>query len=303
MRIAGGAKPTIPCRQRIRTTSLSAPSIASCLTGTRVAATRATRAIFIVGLPRSGSTLIEQILGSHPDVEGTHELPDLGRVARSTGVERTDRKKYPAVVAELERKDLYELGSDYLQRTERHRELGRPRFTDKMPNNFAHVGFLQLILPNAKIIDARRHPLDSCLGSYKQLFARGQPFTYDLFELGEFYLEYDRLMRHWHEVLPGKVLRLQYEDLVQDLEGQVRRLLDYCDLPWDDACLRFFESDRAVKTASSEQVRTPIYSSSLHRWRNYEQQLRAPDRDPGAAVAGTAGKTGGLDRWVRDILN
>jgi hypothetical protein len=143
-----------------------------------------------------------------------------------------------------------------------------------MPNNFAHVGFLQLILPHAKIIDARRHPLDSCLGSFKQLFARGQPFTYDLFELGEFYLEYDRLMRHWHDVLPGKVLHVQYEHVVEDLEGQVRRLLEHCELPWDDACLKFHESDRAVKTASSEQVRTPIYSSSVQRWRSYERQLQ-----------------------------
>lgn len=230
--------------------------------------------IFIIGLPRSGSTLIEQILGSHPQVEGTHELPDLGRVARSSGAERSDRKKYPTVVAELDAETLAALGEDYLRRTERHRQLGRPRFTDKMPNNFAHVGFLQLILPNAKIIDARRHPLDSCLGSYRQLFARGQPFTYDLFELGEFYLEYERLMQHWHEVLPGKVLSVQYEHVVDDLEGQVRRLLDYCELPWDDACLRFYESDRAVKTASSEQVRTPIYSTSVQRWRNYEPQLQ-----------------------------
>ena len=136
-----------------------------------------------------------------------------------------------------------------------------------------HVGFLQLILPNAKIIDARRHPLDSCLGSYKQLFARGQPFTYDQFELAEFYLQYQRLMDHWDEVLPGKVLRLQYEDVVDDMEAQVRRLLEYCDLPWDDACLRFYETDRAVKTASSEQVRKPIYSSSKHLWRNYEKHL------------------------------
>ena len=136
-----------------------------------------------------------------------------------------------------------------------------------------HVGFLHLILPNAKIINAKRHPLDSCLGSFKQLFARGQPFTYDQFELGEFYLEYQRLMDHWHDVLPGKVLDVQYEHVVEDLETEVRRILDHCGLPWDDACLRFWETDRAVKTASSEQVRTPIYSSAKHRWRNYEDHL------------------------------
>ena len=229
--------------------------------------------IFIVGLPRSGSTLIEQILASHPDVEGTHELPDLGRVARSVGLHRDDRKAYPQVIPVLSDEELSELGEEYLRRTERHRESGTPRFTDKLPNNFVHVGFLSLTLPNAKIINAKRHPLDSCLGSFKQLFARGQPFTYDQFELAEFYLEYQRLMDHWHEALPGKVLDVQYENVVDDLETEVRRILEYCELPWDDACLRFYENERAVKTASSEQVRKPIYSTSKHLWRRYEQHL------------------------------
>jgi len=229
--------------------------------------------IFIVGLPRSGSTLIEQILASHPEVEGTHELPDLGRVARSIGLARTDRKAYPRAVVELGADEPAQLGADYLDRTRRHRPECLAHFTDKLPNNYVHVGFLHLILPNAKIINAKRHPLDSCLGSFKQLFARGQPFTYDQFELGEFYLEYQRLMEHWHKVLPGKVLDVQYENVVEDLETQVRRILEYCGLPWDDACLRFWETDRAVKTASSEQVRKPIYSSAKHRWRNYEQHL------------------------------
>ena len=229
--------------------------------------------IFIVGLPRSGSTLIEQILASHPAVEGTHELPDLPRVARSIGLQRDDRKKYPAVVAELAGDEIRRLGEDYVRRTERHREQGAPRFTDKLPNNFVNAGFAKLILPNCRVINARRHPLDSCLGSYKQLFARGQPFTYDLFELGEFYLQYERIMAHWHEVIPGQVLDVQYEDTVTDFEGQVRRILEFCGLPWDDACLRFYDNRRAVKTASSEQVRQPIYASALHRWRNYEAQL------------------------------
>ena len=229
--------------------------------------------VLIVGLPRSGSTLIEQILASHPDVEGTHELPDLGRVARSVGLQRDDRKAYPQVIPLLSDDELAELGEEYLRRTERHRETGTPRFTDKLPNNFVHVGFLSLTLPNAKIINAKRHPLDSCLGSFKQLFARGQPFTYDQFELAEFYLEYQRLMDHWHEVLPGKVLDVQYENVVDDLETEVRRILEYCELPWDDACLRFYENERAVKTASSEQVRKPIYSTSKHLWRRYEQHL------------------------------
>jgi len=229
--------------------------------------------IFIVGLPRSGSTLIEQILASHPDVEGTHELPDLGRVARSVGLGRDDRKAYPQVVPLLDDAELAGLGEEYLRRTERHRQSDKPRFTDKLPNNFVHVGLLSLILPNARIINAKRHPLDSCLGSFKQLFARGQPFTYDQFELAEFYLEYQRVMEHWHEVLPGKVLDVQYENVVDDLETEVRRILEYCELPWNDACLRFYENERAVKTASSEQVRQPIYATSKHLWRQYERHL------------------------------
>lgn len=229
--------------------------------------------ILIVGLPRSGSTLIEQILSSHPLVEGTHELPDLGRIARASGMQREDRSTYPAVVGHLDSAELIEFGEEYLTRTARHRQTDKPRFTDKLPNNFVHVGFLSLILPNAKIINAKRHPLDSCLGSFKQLFARGQPFTYDQLELAEFYCDYQRLMDHWHSVLPGKVLDVQYEDVVDDLETQVRRLLDYCELPWDDNCLRFYENQRAVKTASSEQVRQPIYSSSKHLWRKYEPHL------------------------------
>ena len=146
------------------------------------------------------------------------------------------------------------LGGEYIERTHRHRG-SRPFFTDKNPNNFVHVGLIHLILPNAKIINARRHPLDSCFGSYKQLFAQGQPFTYNLVELGEYYLQYQRLMDHWHEVLPGKVLDVQYEEVVADLEGQVRRILEYCGLDWEESCLRFHETDRSVKTASSEQVR------------------------------------------------
>lgn len=229
--------------------------------------------ILIVGLPRSGSTLIEQILASHPDVEGTHELPDLGRIARSVGLDREDRSAYPDSVALIDESEYKQLGEAYLERTKRHRELDRPRFTDKLPNNFVHVGLMRLILPNAKIINAKRHPLDSCLGSYKQLFARGQSFTYDQFEIAEFYNEYQRLMDHWHRVMPGHVLDVQYEDVVDDLETQVRRLLEYCDLEWNDACLNFFDNDRAVKTASSEQVRQPIYKTSRHLWRRYEHQL------------------------------
>jgi hypothetical protein len=173
---------------------------------------------------------------------------------------------------QLDASALAELGALYVSRTRRHR-AGRARFVDKNPNNFAHIGWLQLILPNAKVIDARRHPLDSCFGSYKQLFAQGQAFSYDLVELGEYYLQYQRLMNHWDEVLPGKVLHVRYEDIVEDLEREVRRILEHCELPWQEGCLRFHETERAVKTASSEQVRQPIYSSSVNLWRNYEPWL------------------------------
>lgn len=228
--------------------------------------------IFIVGLPRSGSTLIEQILASHSEVEGTHELSELNQVARSTAHGRTDGTGYPATVPDLSDEQLRRLGGAYLERTRAFR-TGAPRFTDKMPNNFRHVGLLALILPNASIINARRHPLDTCMSCYKQLFAHGQSFSYDLRELGEYYLLYERLMDHWHEVLPGRVLDVQYETLIQDLEAQSRRLLDHCGLAWEDGCLRFHDNRRAVRSASSEQVRQPIYASGMHRWRNYASHL------------------------------
>ena len=228
--------------------------------------------ILIVGLPRSGSTLIEQILASHSQVEGTAELPDLSRAIRDINRSREDRAEYPEAVADLPREAILELGERYLQRTRRYR-TNTPFFIDKMPNNFAAIGLLHLILPNAKVINARRHPLDSCLGSYKQLFFKGQAFTYDLFELGQYYLQYQRIMDHWHEVLPGKVLDVRYEDMVHDQEGQTRRLLEHCGLEWEDQCLRFYETERAINTASSEQVRQPIYTKALNFWRNYEAEL------------------------------
>ncbi|MGI9287960.1 MAG: tetratricopeptide repeat-containing sulfotransferase family protein [Pseudomonadales bacterium] len=227
--------------------------------------------IFILGLPRSGSTLLEQILASHSQVDGTSELPDLSLVSKSL----TDRKRgvtYPGVIPDLTGHELKALGEKYIDQTRRHRS-GAPHFTDKMPNNFPHIGFIQLILPNAKIIDARRHPLDSCMGCFKQHFAKGQTFTYDLFELGEFYLEYQQMMDHWDAVLPGKVLHVQYEDVVADLETQVRRLLDYCELPFEEQCVNFHETDRAVRTASSEQVRQPIYAGSVNTWKRFEKHL------------------------------
>jgi hypothetical protein len=205
-------------------------------------------------------------------VDGTHELADLGRIVRSRPELTTPPARYPGSVGNIDASEFALMGEDYIRRTRRHRGKA-PHFTDKNPNNFVHVGLLQLILPNARIINARRHPLDSCFGSYKQLFASGQPFTYDLVELGEYYLQYQRLMTHWHEVLPGKVLDVCYEDVVADLDGQVRRLLDFCGLPWEDACLNFHKTSRPVKSASSEQVRRPIYSSSVNTWRHYETHL------------------------------
>lgn len=228
--------------------------------------------IFIVGLPRSGSTLIEQILASHSQVEGTHELSDLGRITQNIAKDFEIRERYPESLLQLDAKAFAGLGASYVSRTRRHR-AGRAHFIDKNPNNFVHIGLLHLVLPNARIIDARRHPLDSCFGSYKQLFARGQPFSYDLVELGEYYLQYRQLMDHWHDVMPGFVLEVGYEDVVANLEHEVQRILEYCNLPWEDDCLRFHETERAVKTASSEQVRQPIYSSSVNLWRNYEPWL------------------------------
>lgn len=229
--------------------------------------------IFIVGLPRSGSTLVEQILASHSQVEGTLELSTLGEIAVSVARYRRDRVEYPEAVRDLRDRDLRAYGKEYIERTRTFRTTGKPRFTDKLPNNFSHIGFAHLILPNAKIINARRHPLDSILGSYKQLFGKGQNFTYDMDELVMYYKQYHELMKHWHQVLPGKVLDVHYEETVGDLEAQVRRILAHCGLPFEEACLRFHETNRAVRTASSEQVRQPLYRRALGTWRRYEKHL------------------------------
>ena len=228
--------------------------------------------ILVVGLPRSGSTLIEQILASHSRVDGTHELGDLARSVQAVRRQARTRERFPEALAEFSLGDWRRVGEEYLDRTRIFRS-DAPYFDDKNPNNFIYVGLLKLALPNARIIDARRHPLDSCLGSFKQLFASGQPFTYDMTELGEYYLQYHRLMDHWNELLPGHVLEVRYEDVVADLDGQVRRILEYCGLEFEESCLRFHETERAVKTASSEQVRRPIYSSSVNKWRHYEPYL------------------------------
>jgi tetratricopeptide (TPR) repeat protein len=231
--------------------------------------------IFVVGMPRAGSTLIEQILASHPMVEGTMELPSLIAITRELR-ERSgspETTSYHDVLAALDPAELAALGQDYLRRAQVHRREGRPLFIDKMPNNFAHVGLIHLILPNAKIIDARRHPLACCFSNFKQHFARGQAFSYDLEDLGHYYADYVALMAHFDAVLPGRIHRVFHEDMVEDPETQIRALLDYCGLPFDPRCLRFYENPRAVRTASSEQVRRPIYREGVAQWRRFEPWL------------------------------
>jgi tetratricopeptide (TPR) repeat protein len=228
--------------------------------------------ILIVGLPRSGSTLIEQILASHSQVDGTHELGDLSRVIHGARKRKKINEVFPDELKKLDVDGWAAIGTNYIERTRIFRH-GAPFFIDKNPNNFVYAGIVKIAMPNAKIIDARRHPLDSCFGSFKQLFASGQPFTYDMEELAEYYLQYRRLMDHWQAVMPGFIHQVDYENVVADLEGEVRRLLEFCGLPFEDACLRFHETERAIKTASSQQVRQPIYSGSVNLWRNYEPQL------------------------------
>lgn len=229
--------------------------------------------IFVIGLPRSGSTLVEQILSSHSAVEGTMELPDMALLAREIGGGAESGAQYPHCLATLPPADLAAHGARYLERTQLHRKLGRAYFIDKMPNNWVHTGLIHLILPNARIIDARRHPMAACFSAFKQHFARGQHFSYDLTELGRYYRDYVRLMDHFDTVLPGRVHRVRYETMVADTEAEIRRLLDYCGLDFEPACLRFWETDRAVRTASSEQVRRPIFREGLEHWRNYEPWL------------------------------
>jgi len=231
--------------------------------------------IFIVSMPRAGSTLLEQILSSHSQVEGTSELPELLSMAQDLRHEADSDEAvaYAEVLATKNAAQLRELGEEYLERTRVQRKTGRPFFIDKMPNNYLHVGMIQLILPNAKIIDARRHPLACCFSNFKQLYARGQHFSYDLVDMGRYYRDYVDLMAHFDAVLPARVHRVQYEQMVDDIEAEVRRLLDYCGLPFEPQCLRFFENERPVRTASSEQVRQPIYRAGVDQWRHFEQWL------------------------------
>ena len=231
--------------------------------------------IFILGMPRAGSTLIEQILASHPRVEGTMELPDIPELARRLGGRRAkgEASAWPECLAALDGSGLAALGADYLESTRIQRKTDRPRFIDKMPNNWLHVGLIRLILPNAKIIDARRHPLACCFSNFKQHFARGQGFTYDLAELGRYYRDYVTLMAHFDAVQPGMVHRVIHEALLDDPEAEVRRLLAFLGLPFNEACLRFHENERAVRTASSEQVRRPINREGVDQWRPFEPWL------------------------------
>jgi tetratricopeptide (TPR) repeat protein len=229
--------------------------------------------IFIVGMPRAGSTLLEQILASHSQVEGAAELPYIGMLSAALGGKHSGEKIYPGVLADMSDEQIESIGKAYLYYSESNRPQKLPRFTDKMPSNFSYVGLIRLALPNAKIIDSRRHPLDACVANYRQLYAKGKNHAYDLNECAEYFLEYDRVMNHWDEVLPGFVLRVQYEDVIDDVETQVRRLLDFCELPWEDDCLKFYETERPVNTASMEQVRQPIYSDAVSYWENYEPHL------------------------------
>ncbi|HEX3888727.1 MAG TPA: sulfotransferase [Phenylobacterium sp.] len=230
--------------------------------------------IFVLGLPRAGSTLIEQILASHSQVEGTQELSDIQRfVLELQGRDPDpDHPPYPAALAGLSADEARKLGERYLADTRAYRS-DRPFFIDKMPNNFRHIGLIALILPNAKIIDARRDPMSCCFSNFKQLFANGQEFTYGLTDIARYYRTYLELMRHWDEVLPGRVLRVQHEDVVDDLEGSVRRILDHCGLPFEPACVDFHKTRRSVRTPSSEQVRQPIFRDGLDQWRAYAPWL------------------------------
>jgi tetratricopeptide (TPR) repeat protein len=230
--------------------------------------------IFIVGLPRAGSTLLEQILASHSQVDGTFELPNILAMAHRLRRETRGKKgeTYPQFLRDIEGERLCELGEQFIEDTRIHRQ-GAPYFTDKMPNNFRHIGLIHLILPNAKIIDARREPMACCFSGFKQLFAEGQEFTYGLEQVGNYYRDYVKLMRHWDDVLPDTVLRVQHEDVLDDLEGQVRRMLEFCSLPFEQSCIDFYKTERSVRTASSEQVRQPISKSGVDQWRNFEQFL------------------------------
>ena len=233
--------------------------------------------IFIVGMPRAGSTLIEQILSSHSLVEGTSELPDVPVLARKRG-------PYPDAILGAFADDRRALGQEYLKRASVQRRTAKPFFIDKLPNNWLFIPFIQLVLPNAKIIDARRHPLGCCFSNFRQHFAKGQDFTYDLADLGQYYVDYVRLTAHVDAILPGRVHRVIYERMVEDTEAEIRRLLDYCGLDFEPGCLEFYNTERAVRTPSSEQVRRPIYREATEEWRAYDAHLGPLKESLGSVV-------------------
>jgi hypothetical protein len=228
--------------------------------------------IFVVGLPRAGSTLTEQILSSHSQVEGTRELPLIGDITADLNLSRVvvNRNAYPECVLQLSQEQLAALGARYLERSRAYRKTNRVWFVDKRPWNWLEVGLIHLMLPQAKIIDIRREPMAACFALFKQLITK---FHFDLAGLGRYYNYYVNLMEHWESVLPGRVHFVQYERLVEDTEGEIRRMLDYCGLPFEERCLRFWETDRAVATPSAQQVRRPIYRDALQQWRNFEPWL------------------------------
>ena len=231
--------------------------------------------IFVLGLPRSGSTLVEQILASHSKIDGTLELPNILSMAQSLRGDDIYGKEgnYPKSMESLTIKQREDFGKSFIEDTRMHRK-DAPMFTDKMHNNFRHIGLIHLIMPNAKIIDARRYPLDCCFSMFKQLFAQGQEFTYGLKEAGSYYSSYVKLMHHWEKVLPGKILRVNNEDVISDLDGQVKRILEFLDLPFEEECISFYETNRSVRTASSEQVRKPINKDGMERWKPYAKYLK-----------------------------
>ena len=236
---------------------------------------KTTDPIFILGLPRAGSTLIEQILASHSMIDGTLELPNILSIAQNLRGDDIYGKlgNYPKSLKSLTQKQRKDFGKDFINDTRMHRN-DAPMFTDKMPNNFRHIGLIHLIMPNAKIIDARRYPLDCCFSMFKQLFAQGQEFTYGLEEAGNYYKSYVKLMNHWDKVLPNKILRVNNEDVIDDLEGQVKRILSFLEVPFEENCISFYETDRSVRTASSEQVRQPINKKGMGRWKPYAKHLK-----------------------------
>ena len=226
--------------------------------------------IFVLGMPRSGSTLVDQIISSHSQVDGTQELPNIIKIASE--LNSNNQNTYPEILKELDELKLTEMGNNYLSETTWARK-NAPFFIDKMPNNFIHIGLIKTILPNAKIIDTRRDPMDTCFSCYKQFFARGQLFTYSLEDLGNYYTDYIKAMNHWHNVYGKDIYTVHYDNVINKTEDTIRELIDYCNLPFEKECLEFYKSSRPVKTPSAEQVRQPIYKSGLNYWKNYEKHL------------------------------